>query len=45
MEAQRGRETAQPPSFDALTIRPAADSVVNTRGPIGTWPPQDFPSP
>ena len=45
MEAQRGREVVHPPSFDARTICPAADSVVSTRGPTGTCPPQDFPSP
>ena len=36
MDAQRGREVVQGPSFDARTIWPAADSVVNTRGPTGT---------
>ena len=43
--AQRGRDVVHAPSFDARTIRPAADSVVSTRGPIGTCPPHDFPSP
>ena len=45
VEAQRGREVVHPPSFDARTMRPAADSVVSTRGPTDTCPPQDFPSP
>ncbi len=45
MEAHRGREVVHPPSFEARTICPAADSVVNTRGPTAACPPQDFPSP
>ena len=45
IEVQRGREVDQRPSFEARTIRPAADSVVSTRGPIGACPPHDLPSP
>ena len=45
VEVQRGRETVQPPSFDARTMRPAADSVVSTRGPTGRFPAHDLPSP
>ena len=45
MDAQRGREVVHRPSFDARTTRPAADSVVSTRGPTAARPPQDFPSP
>ena len=45
MDAQRGRELNHPPLFVARTMCPAADSVVNTRGPTGNRPPQVFPSP
>ena len=45
IEAQRGREVVHEPAFDALMIWPAADIVVNTRGPTDTCPPHDFPSP
>jgi hypothetical protein len=45
IEAQRGREVAQPPAFEARTTSPAADNVVSTRGPIDISPPHDFPLP
>jgi len=45
MAAQRGREVVQGPSFEARTTRPAAESVLSTRGATGTWPPQRLPSP
>ena len=45
VEAHRGLEVVQAPSFEARTMRPAADSVVSTRGPTGIRPPHDFPSP
>ena len=45
VDAQRGRDVVQPPSFDARTMRPAADRTVSTRGPTGTSPPHDLPSP
>ena len=43
--AQRGRDAVHAPSLDARTMRPAADSVVSTRGPTETCPPHDLPSP
>ena len=45
IDVQRGREVVHTAALDARTILPAADSVVSTRGPTGTAPPHDFPSP
>ena len=45
IDAQRGRDAVHAPSLDARTMRPAADSVVSTRGPTETCPPHDLPSP
>ena len=42
IDAQRGRDAFQPPSFDARTICPAADRIVSTRG-RPALPPHDLP--
>ena len=45
IDVHLGRAVHQTPSLDARTIRPAAESVVRTLGPMGRAPPHDLPSP